>query len=77
MQEKHSCGGNIGTRTYPKESKKQVFHLVMQNLKECPLYRAIDIKKDILQKHGVRLPYKCAWIGKEVARAAIHGHHSE
>ena len=65
--------GGIGTTVHPKASKKWVGNRIMQRLKEQPLYRAIDIQKDILREHGVRLPYKRAWMGKEVARSAIHG----
>ncbi|XP_039146836.1 uncharacterized protein LOC120284095 [Dioscorea cayenensis subsp. rotundata] len=46
---------------------------VDRKLKEWSLYRAVDIQKDILQDHRVRLPYKSAWMGKEIAQAAIHG----
>ncbi|XP_039126995.1 uncharacterized protein LOC120263173 [Dioscorea cayenensis subsp. rotundata] len=73
MQATHSRGGGIGTTAHPKASKKWVSQRVIQKLKERPLYRAVDIHKDILQDQGVRLPYKHAWMGKEIARAAIHG----
>jgi len=73
MQATHICGGGIGTTTHPKASKKWVSERIIHKLKESPLYRAVDIQKDILRDHGVHLPYKCAWMGKEVASSVIHG----
>lgn len=58
--------------SHPKASKKWI-SVRTQKLKDRPLYRAIDIRKDILKEHGVRLPYKQAWMGKEVMRVVIHG----
>ncbi|XP_039119170.1 uncharacterized protein LOC120255401 [Dioscorea cayenensis subsp. rotundata] len=72
MQATHICGERIGTTVHPKASKKWVSERVMQKLKETPLYKAVDIQKDILRDHGVCFPYKPAWMGKEVARSAIH-----
>jgi len=37
------------------------------------LYRAVDIQKGIFCDHGVLVPYKRAWMGKEVAISVIHG----
>ncbi|XP_039141173.1 uncharacterized protein LOC120278445 [Dioscorea cayenensis subsp. rotundata] len=68
MQATHICGGGIGVTAHPKASKKWVSERVMQKLKEIPLYKVVDIQKDILRDHGVCLPYKRAWMGKEVAR---------
>ncbi|XP_039131806.1 uncharacterized protein LOC120268481 [Dioscorea cayenensis subsp. rotundata] len=73
MQATHICGGGIGTTAHPKASKKWICESVIYKLKETPLYRAVDIQKDILRDHDVRLPYKRAWMGKEVARSVIHG----
>jgi len=73
MQATHVCGGGIGTNAHPKASMKWVSERVIHKLKESPLYRAVDIQKDILREHGVRLPYKRAWMGKEVASSVIHG----
>ncbi|XP_039134530.1 uncharacterized protein LOC120271908 [Dioscorea cayenensis subsp. rotundata] len=42
-------------------------------LRDRPLYRAMDIQRDILRDHGVRLPYKQAWMGKELAKGILHG----
>ncbi|XP_039140545.1 uncharacterized protein LOC120277771 [Dioscorea cayenensis subsp. rotundata] len=58
---------------HSKASKKWIGDCIMQRLKERPLYRAIDIQKDIIREHGMRLPYKHVWMGREVARSAIHG----
>jgi len=73
MQATHICGGGIATTAHLKASKRWVSERVMHKLKESPLYRAVDIQKDILREHGVRLPYKRAWMGKEVASSVIHG----
>ncbi|XP_039141172.1 uncharacterized protein LOC120278444 [Dioscorea cayenensis subsp. rotundata] len=43
------------------------------NLRDRPLYRAVDTQQDILRDHGVCLPYKQAWMGKELAREILHG----
>lgn len=72
IQPTHNWGDGIGTTVHPKANKKWVFHRVIQKLKELPLYRVVDIQKDILWEYGVRLPYLRAWMGKEVARVAIH-----
>ncbi|XP_039118504.1 uncharacterized protein LOC120254471 [Dioscorea cayenensis subsp. rotundata] len=45
----------------------------MQKLKEESLYRDVNIQKDISLGHGVRLPYKRAWMEKEITLATIHG----
>ncbi|XP_039140557.1 uncharacterized protein LOC120277782 [Dioscorea cayenensis subsp. rotundata] len=45
----------------------------MRKLQDRLLYRVVDIQHDILCDHGVRLPYKQAWIGKEVAKGILHG----
>ena len=73
LQSRHVCGRGIGTSSHPKASKKWVTGHMIQKLKERPLYKAINIQKDILREHGVQLPYKQAWMRKEVARAVIHG----
>ncbi|KAJ0962191.1 hypothetical protein J5N97_030019 [Dioscorea zingiberensis] len=73
LQPTHVCGGGIGTSSYPKASKKWVCDHVIQKLKDRPLYRAVDIQWDILREHGVGLPYKQAWMGKEVARTVLYG----
>ncbi|XP_039135769.1 uncharacterized protein LOC120273201 [Dioscorea cayenensis subsp. rotundata] len=73
MQATHICDGGIGTTAHPEASKKWVSERVIQKLKETPLYRAVDIQKDILRIHGVCLPCKHAWMGKEVARLVIYG----
>ncbi|XP_039130888.1 uncharacterized protein LOC120267282 [Dioscorea cayenensis subsp. rotundata] len=73
MQATHICSGGIGTTAHPKASKKWICERVIHKLKETPLYRAVNIQKDILCDHGVRLPYKLAWMGKEVVRSVIHG----
>ncbi|XP_039135516.1 uncharacterized protein LOC120272744 [Dioscorea cayenensis subsp. rotundata] len=53
----HSCGGGISSASHPKASKKWVSRKVIQKLRD----------------HGVRLPYKQAWRGKELARGILHG----
>lgn len=73
IQGMHDCIGGIGTTAHPKASKKCVYHHVIKKLKEQPLYRAVDIQKDILREHGVCFPYKRAWMGNEVAKVSIHG----
>ncbi|XP_039130959.1 uncharacterized protein LOC120267387 [Dioscorea cayenensis subsp. rotundata] len=45
----------------------------MRKLRDYPLYRDVDIQLDILRNHGVRLPYKQAWMGEEVANGILHG----
>ncbi|XP_039118745.1 uncharacterized protein LOC120254772 [Dioscorea cayenensis subsp. rotundata] len=72
-QNSHTCGGGIGTTSHPRASKKWVSRQVMRKLRDRPLYRAVDIQRDILCDHGVRLPYKQAWMGKEVAKGILHG----
>lgn len=72
IQATHNYGGGIGKIAHPKASKKWVCDCVIQKLKERPLYRVVDILKDILREYSVRLPYKRAWMGKEVVRIAIH-----
>ncbi|XP_039140440.1 uncharacterized protein LOC120277649 [Dioscorea cayenensis subsp. rotundata] len=69
----HTCGGGIGTSSHPKASKKWVSAHVIQKLKDRPLYRAIDIQRDMLRDHGVYLSHKQAWLGKEVAKDVLHG----
>ncbi|XP_039130931.1 uncharacterized protein LOC120267344 [Dioscorea cayenensis subsp. rotundata] len=73
MYPTHTCGGGIGTSSHPKASKKWVSARVIQKLKDCPLYRVIDIQRDMLRDHGVYLSYKQAWLGKEVAKNVLHG----
>ena len=41
-----------------------------------PLYRLIDIIKDIHHEYGVELPYHQAWHEKEVAIKEIYGERS-
>lgn len=41
-------------------------------VKRVVVYKAINIHKDILLEHGVRLPYKKAWMRKKVMRVVIH-----
>ncbi|XP_039135771.1 uncharacterized protein LOC120273203 [Dioscorea cayenensis subsp. rotundata] len=36
-------------------------------------HTCVDIQRDILRDHGVRLPYKQAWMGKELAKGILHG----
>ncbi|XP_039145643.1 uncharacterized protein LOC120282874 [Dioscorea cayenensis subsp. rotundata] len=72
-QNSHTCGGGIGTTSHPRASKKWVRRQVMRKLRDHPLYRAVDIQRDILCDHGVRIPYKQAWMGKEVAKGILHG----
>ncbi|XP_039130960.1 uncharacterized protein LOC120267389 [Dioscorea cayenensis subsp. rotundata] len=67
----HSCGGGIGSASHPKTSKKWVSRKVIQKLRDWPLYKAVDIQWDMLCDHGVRLPYKQAWRGKELARGIL------
>ncbi|XP_039123296.1 uncharacterized protein LOC120259902 [Dioscorea cayenensis subsp. rotundata] len=73
MQATHICGGGIGTTSHPKARKKWVSEHVKHKLKETLLYRAVDLQKDILHDHSVRLPYKRAWMGKKVVRSVIYG----
>ncbi|XP_039134333.1 uncharacterized protein LOC120271720 [Dioscorea cayenensis subsp. rotundata] len=73
MYPTHMCGGGIGTSSHPKASKKWVSARVIQKLKDRPLYRAINIQRDMLRDHGVYLSYKQAWLGKEVAKEVLHG----
>lgn len=55
-----------------KASKKWVCNSDVET-EGAALDRAIDIWKNILRSHGVRLPYKGAWMGKKIAKAVIHG----
>ncbi|XP_039118108.1 uncharacterized protein LOC120254027 [Dioscorea cayenensis subsp. rotundata] len=72
-QHEHTCGGGINTPFHPRASKKWVSRKVVMKLRDRPLYRAVDIQRDILRDHGVRLPYKQAWMGKELAKGILHG----
>nr|XP_010942699.1 uncharacterized protein LOC105060610 [Elaeis guineensis] len=71
----HSCGSGIGRDGHPKASKIWVADIVFQKVRDRPLYRPIDIKKDIQKDFGIHLSYRQAWLDKEVARVALHGEH--
>ncbi|XP_039140448.1 uncharacterized protein LOC120277657 [Dioscorea cayenensis subsp. rotundata] len=71
-QHEHKCGGGINAPFHPRASKKWVSRKVVMKLRDRPLYRAVDIQRDILRDHGVRLPYKQAWMGKELAKGILH-----
>ncbi|XP_039130924.1 uncharacterized protein LOC120267336 [Dioscorea cayenensis subsp. rotundata] len=63
----------IKTPFHLRASKKWVSRNVVMKLSDRPLYRAVDIQRDILHDHGVCLSYKQAWMGKELAKGILHG----
>ncbi|XP_039118940.1 uncharacterized protein LOC120255115 [Dioscorea cayenensis subsp. rotundata] len=69
----HTCSGGISTTSHPKASKKWVGRHVIPKLRDRPLYCVVDIQRDLLLEQGVHLPYKQAWMGKELARGILHG----
>ncbi|XP_039131874.1 uncharacterized protein LOC120268619 [Dioscorea cayenensis subsp. rotundata] len=52
-QHEHTCGGGINTTFHPRASKKWVSGKVIMKLRDRPLYRAVDIQRDILRDHCV------------------------
>nr|XP_010907009.1 uncharacterized protein LOC105033788 [Elaeis guineensis] len=69
----HTCSSGVGRARHPKASKIWVADIVLQKVRDRPLYRLIDIKKDIKKDFDIHLPYGQAWLVKEVARFALHG----
>ncbi|XP_073109526.1 uncharacterized protein [Elaeis guineensis] len=68
----HTCGNGIGRDGHPKASKIWVADIVLQKVRNRPLYRLIDMKKDIQKDFAIHLLYRQAWLSKEVARVALH-----
>ena len=69
----HTCGSGVGRAGHPKASKIWVANIVLQKVRTRPLYRPIDIKKDMQKNFGIHLPYRQVWLGKEVTRVALYG----
>ncbi|XP_039131902.1 uncharacterized protein LOC120268671 [Dioscorea cayenensis subsp. rotundata] len=63
---------DINTTSQPRTSKKWVSRKVIMKLQDRVPYQAVDIQRDILRDHRIRLPYKQACMGKELANG-LHG----
>ncbi|XP_039134263.1 uncharacterized protein LOC120271655 [Dioscorea cayenensis subsp. rotundata] len=63
---------NEVTEEHEDRERPSMLRKVIQKLRDRPLYKAVDIQRDMLRDHGVRLPYKQAWRGKKLARGILH-----
>lgn len=69
----HTCGGNVTTDRSAMVNSRLIASIMMQMIRDKPLFRPADIVRDMKAKYGLDVSYWNAWNGRELARKELHG----
>ncbi|GBG75439.1 hypothetical protein CBR_g20069 [Chara braunii] len=68
----HTCGG-LTKLSNRQATSAWVAQMIEPKLRDTPDYKPVEIMNDLFRDHGVKVKYRCAWKGKEIAKARILG----
>ncbi|GBG87542.1 hypothetical protein CBR_g45600 [Chara braunii] len=70
--DEHTCGG-LAKLLNGQVTNAWVAWIIEPKLRDTPDYKPVEIMNDLFRDHGVKVKYRCAWKGKEIAKASILG----
>ncbi|GBG60593.1 hypothetical protein CBR_g8614 [Chara braunii] len=68
----HTCGG-LAKLSNRQATSTWVARMIEPKLRDTPDYKPVEIMNDLFRDHRVNVKYRCAWKGKEIAKASILG----
>ncbi|CAN6692165.1 unnamed protein product [Malus baccata var. baccata] len=72
----HSCTGVVHEQNSAMITSKMISSLFVEQIREKPSIKPIDIVKDVKQNHGLDISYYNAWQAKQMAKSEVHGDES-
>ncbi|XP_070668839.1 uncharacterized protein [Malus domestica] len=69
----HTCKARFRDKKSIKKGSKIVVSILVDEIRNNPIVRPIDVVRDFKKNYGIAISYYNAWYGKELAKMKVHG----
>ncbi|KAL7172800.1 hypothetical protein ACSBR2_032302 [Camellia fascicularis] len=73
LHDEHTCGAAVRTSKNSRMSLNLVASLIVNEVREYPQTRPIDVVRQFTDQYGLTITYNHAWLGVEKARTTTFG----
>ncbi|KAL7236002.1 hypothetical protein ACSBR1_019311 [Camellia fascicularis] len=73
LHDEHTCGAAVRTSKNSRMSSNLVASLIVNEVRENPQTRPIDVVRQFTDQYGLTITYNHAWLGVEKARTTTFG----